>query len=598
MFLPGSARLPSGVVDLGEQRALRVADETSVTAACHAKLLGEPLAHMGGVLVGAALLLAAAIRQPFSYDEITQITPYGSNRLVAIVSATRQPPLDPLLGALCQHLFGQGQLQQRLVPVMAGIGILVVTSALMRRLGLGWAGVWAVWVLATAPLAVRYGAYSRPYALPALWMMLFVLASHHWLADRRRGWLWVAAATAVAMPLTRVPESTVFLAVTCLSLGVATRSGSLRWRDARPLIIAAGSSLLLVATPLFLLLSAQTQGSFFDPRPAGIVHRAWPGLEEIASSVVPLLGRSFPWWPLTLAVVIVALGLPSLRRRLFGSWFWWPLLAAPVGFLVAYHLLNPFEFSALPYRARAAYFFVPPFVLVTAAAACAVRTTPRRGRVLRVSVAALLAAALISQLPATADVLTKDAAPDFARASALLRDQVPRDAIVIYDRPTPAGQSRQPFLGQPRYMGSRPRVLDDRDLAGLLDRPTRLTDKPVYVLINGQCARPGRCELSRSPWVHPVPGWRLAATAERFSLYRPTGGSSRTDLVSALQAFGQALGPQLGYVETLWAAALLDREGRHAEARTLVEDLRSRLSPLDRRRADEYAVQVNLPEKL
>jgi hypothetical protein len=55
-----------------------------------------------------------AIRQPFSYDEIIQITPYGSNSVVEIVSATRQPPLDPLLGAMFQRLLGMGQLQQRL----------------------------------------------------------------------------------------------------------------------------------------------------------------------------------------------------------------------------------------------------------------------------------------------------------------------------------------------------------------------------------------------------------------------------------------------------------------------------------------------------
>jgi 4-amino-4-deoxy-L-arabinose transferase-like glycosyltransferase len=36
------------------------------------------------------------------------------------VGGTRQPPLDPLLGAAFTHVFGQGQLQQRLVPLLAG----------------------------------------------------------------------------------------------------------------------------------------------------------------------------------------------------------------------------------------------------------------------------------------------------------------------------------------------------------------------------------------------------------------------------------------------------------------------------------------------
>ncbi len=549
---------------------------------------GDLWAYAGGVVVGATLLLVAAVRQPFSYDELSQITPYASDDVVTIVSGTRQPPLDPLLGALFRHLLGQGQLQQRLVPVLAGIGILVVTGALLRRLGLGYAGAWAVWVLATAPLAVRYGAYTRPYALPALWMLLFVLASHHWLTDRRRGWLAVAVAAAVALPLTRVPEPCVFLAVTALALSLAAGTGRMRWRDTRPLVLAAGGSLVLVGVPLFLLLGSQTQGSFFDPSPTGIWHRAGRGFHEIATAVVPLLGQSFPWWPLSSTVLVVALGVPALRRRLLGWWFWWALLAAPVAFVLAYHLLNPYSFFALPYRSRAAYFFLPAYVLVTAVVASLV-VGPRVRRSARAVVGLLLAAALLGQLPATAGVLTRDAAPDFAKAATLLRTQVPKDAVVLYDRPTPAGQSRQPFLGHPRYLGDRPRVRDVRDLADQSSLPRG----PVYVLVNGQCARPGRCALSRRPWVRDVPGWRLAATSERFSLYAPDHPSAGIE--QALLAVGNTLGPDLGYVETLSAAALLDREGHPTRARALVADLRSRMTPLQRRRMDQYVAANRVP---
>jgi len=550
---------------------------------------GDRWASAAGVVVGATLLLVAAVRQPFSYDELSQITPYASHDVVTIVSGTRQPPLDPLLGALFRHLLGQGQLQQRLVPVLAGVGILVVAAALLRRLGLGYAGAWAVWVLATAPLAVRYGAYTRPYALPMLWMLLFVLASHHWLTDRRRGWLAVAVAAAVALPLTRVPEPCVFLAVTCLALSLAASTGRMRWRDVRPLVLAAGCSLFLVGVPLFLLLGSQTQGSFFDPSPSGVWSRAGRGFHEIATAVVPLLGESFPWWPLSLSVLLVALGVPQLRRRLLGWWFWWALLAAPVAFVLAYHLLNPYSFFALPYRSRAAYFFLPAYVLVIAVVASLVVSGPRVRRGVRAAVGVLLVTAFIAQLPATAGVLTRDAAPDFAKASALLRTRVPQDAVVLYDRPTPAGQSRQPFLGHPRYLGARPRVLDVRDLP---DRSS-LPRGPVYVLVNAQCARAGRCALSRRPWVQDVPGWRLAATSERFSLYAPDKPSARIE--RALLAFGGSLGPDLGYVETLSAASLLEREGHPTQARALVADLRSRMTPLQRRRMDQYVNSKRVP---
>ncbi len=83
-------------------------------ARSRSRLDGENRWYAVAVVVGSALIIATAIRQPFSYDEIIQITPYGSNSVVEIVSATRQPPLDPLLGAMFQRLLGMGQLQQLL----------------------------------------------------------------------------------------------------------------------------------------------------------------------------------------------------------------------------------------------------------------------------------------------------------------------------------------------------------------------------------------------------------------------------------------------------------------------------------------------------
>ena len=124
------------------------------------------------------------IRQPFSYDELQQIAPYGSSDLGTITGATRQPPIDPLLGAFFHHLFGEGQLQDRLVPVLSGIASLIVMSLLLRRFGLRYAGAFAVLVLATAPLMIRYSAYTRPYALPMLLMIVTAYAITSWLTGR------------------------------------------------------------------------------------------------------------------------------------------------------------------------------------------------------------------------------------------------------------------------------------------------------------------------------------------------------------------------------------------------------------------------------
>src|SRR3954451_11732983 len=114
------------------------------------------------VVVGAVFVVISGLHQPLNQNEMLQIAPYGSNSIHKIVAATRQPPLDPLAGALVQHVFGVGQLQQRLIPILAGIGMLVFLALLLWRLPLGVAGAFGLWMVATAPLYIRYSGYTRP----------------------------------------------------------------------------------------------------------------------------------------------------------------------------------------------------------------------------------------------------------------------------------------------------------------------------------------------------------------------------------------------------------------------------------------------------
>ncbi len=532
--------------------------------------------YASGVVVGAALIVVTAFRQPFSYDELTQIAPYASNDPVEIVTATRQPPIDPLLGALFRHLFGQGQLQQRLVPVLAGIGILVLLSLLLRRLRLGFAGAFGVWVLATAPLMVRYSAYTRPYALPLFFMLLFAYAVHRWLDERRTGWLVLAGVTAVALPLTRVPEPTVFLGGMAATLAWFTLRGRFTWAQTRPVIAISLGVLFVVSVPMYLLL-AYTADNFLDTSPTGFVGRLGEGTAEIATSVVPLLAYWYSWWPLTAVALVAALALTASRRRLFGWLIWWPLLAGPVAFVLVYHYLNKFSFETLPYRARAAFFFLSAFVLLLVALATVVtdRASPRS---LRVGLAVLLGGVLLGQLPLTTTIVVTNAAPDFDQVSAALTEDLPDDAIVLYGRPSPVGQTRQPFLGSPRYMGDTPYV------ATIENEPVDLQalprSGPVHVVINGQCARPGRCEASREPWDEQVPGYRLSHELERITIYEPVRGQDgRRGVAEALAAFGATLGPELGYTETFAAASLLKQQGRAGRGRALVEQMYADADP-------------------
>ena len=393
--------------------------------------------YIAAIVLGAVLIVVTAMRQPFSYDELTQINVYGSNSISVITGATRQPPIDPLLGALFQHIFGEGHLRQRLVPVLSGIGSLTMLAVLLRHLGLRFAGAFIVLLAATSPLVLRYSAYTRPYALPFFLMLLATYAAQRWLDDRHRGWLITAGVAAFVLPLVRVPEPTIFLLSTAAVLAWFSYRGTLAWSRTKPLIVIDLAALLTMGLMQFFSLSSSA-GGFFDPSPSGVVDRFPTGLHELATSFVGVLGSAFPWWPLTLLAVIAALAIRPARERLFGWALWWPWLAAPLAFALAYHFVNPFSFFGLPYRARAASFFVPTFLVLLAALAAAIERNEVTGRV-KTAVAALLAAVFIGQLPAAADVVVNDAAPDFEVISDVLKTHVPADAIVLYDRPTPVG---------------------------------------------------------------------------------------------------------------------------------------------------------------
>ena len=194
--------------------------------------------YAAAVLGGAVLIVATALAQPFNQNELVQMAPYASGTVREILDATRQPPLDPLLGAAVRRVLGEGQLLQRLVPVLAGIGTLTLFALLLRRLRLGSAARSRCSCSRRRRCFLRWTAYSRPYALPVFLMLLFVYAGHRWLVDRQAQWLLLAVPSAVLLPLARVPEPMVFLCTTAAVLALLSLRGKLEWRATRPLVAA------------------------------------------------------------------------------------------------------------------------------------------------------------------------------------------------------------------------------------------------------------------------------------------------------------------------------------------------------------------------
>lgn len=522
------------------------------------------------VLAGGALIWLTALQQPYNQNEWVQVEPYGSD-LRSAVSGTRQPPLDPLLGALVQRLVGVGQIEQRLVPVLSGVGTLALVTVLVRRWRLGWGGTLGVVFLATAPLFVRYSAYARPYALPLFLMVACAAVGTRWLETGRYRWLVLATVLAAALPLARVPEPTVFLTTGVLALFVA---GTVeRWPLTRAWALGAALLLGLVTsgTAMLLALLAQTstsQGqSLVDP--LGVLDRFGPALTAVQQSVLPLYAEWFPWWPLTLAVVGLALVVGSTRRQLLGSWWWLPLVAGTLVFLAAFLLVVPEGLR--DYRVRFAYFLTPALAVVVAVVA---RWGLSRAWWLRVPVVGLVTALVVSQLPLTRWVLTEDEAVDFQRAGAVLAEEVPADSLVVLDGPGPVGTWRQAFIGRGRgYLPAGHHVVTANQLTR-----TRLEDlsatAPVYLLVmDAACTSNVACsDAPDDDWDGRLEGYRVVDRMPHLALYAPEDDATGlSGVLAAMTALVDAYGPADAVPNALVAARILDRRERDDDAEALLE---------------------------
>ncbi len=549
------------------------------------------------VLGGASLVLLTALQQPYNQNEWVQIAPYDRD-LGSALAGTRQPPLDPLLGALVQRLVGEGQLQQRLVPVACGVLTLVLVAVLVRHWRLGWGGTLGLAFLATAPLFLRYSAYARPYALPLLLMIACAAAGTRWLDTGRKRWLLLAIVLAALLPLSRVPEPSVFLTLASAVLLVAGARRRLprrrAWSLAVGLLVGLATSGTLML--LRLLSQASTHGGETLVDPGGVVDRLGPALGVVHRAVLPLYAAWFPWWPLTLAVVAVALLVGSTRRRLLGSWWWVPLVAGTLVFLAAFLLVVPEGMRE--YRIRFAYFLAPALaVLVAVVARAALASRGLR----RVAGLALVLALVVSQQPTTWWVLTRDEAVDFERAGQVIEADVPDDALVVLDGPGRVGRWRQAYIGVGRgYLPAGAEVVTATQLTR-----TRLSEHadtgPVYLLVmDAACTSNVACsDEPADVWDGRLSGFREISRLQHLVLYAPTDDATGlTGLLEAMTALVDGYGPARAVPNAIVAARILERRHRVDEAAEVV-DRACDAQPSSTARADCLdAVGRRLPDRV
>ena len=163
---------------------------------------------------------------------------------------------------------------------------------------------------------------------------------------------------------------------------------------------------------------------------------------------------------------------------------------------------------------------------------------------MRLALAALLAAAFVTQLPATIAVLTDKEAADFGEAARVLKTDVPADAIVVFDGSAPADKWHQSFSGRNRLLEGAPLVISPADIAR--DPKVVPRDGPVYLLVlDAECVSRAMCDGPTGDADSHIDGWRLAERFDEFTLYEPAdaqrGRPGTTEALLALAgAFGSA----------------------------------------------------------
>ncbi len=358
---------------------------------------GEALAYGAIALLALGLRLLALDERPFQYDE-GQVA-YFSWVLATTGDYHYQPvlhgPLTYYLTALTFLGLGATDFTARLVPALAGTGLVLLPAAIRDQLG-RTAALTCALLLAISPAFLYYSRFAREDALLAFLTLALVVVAIR-LYDRPRA--WHPAALGALLAASFAAKEATFISVAIAGAGllgaavagwpVAEPLRALRWR---PWAIG-------VATFAVAFAALFTTGS---THPGGLVDAVWDGPRYWASE--HRVHRGGEGWGLYLTMfasyewLALALGgagaVVALRRRqpLELALLWWLLAATAVysyaGERFAWLVLQPLlplvllagvGLQAIARRRRPALVMALAAIAATLTGAVAVRTALERG---------------------------------------------------------------------------------------------------------------------------------------------------------------------------------------------------------------------------
>ena len=404
----------TGAPPAGEAEPPPVTVRTGATAAGEKLPWWRDVGPAGIVLVATWLVVAAGaglrVRQwstgrGFWLDELLLLRAMEQQRFAELLKPLALSQSAPPGWLAAQHvlvgLSGSDERVSRLLPLLFGIGALVVTVPLARLLLGGPAALVATALVAVSPPLIRYSDEFKQYSSDAFWVPLVLLVGcrlalnrarpGHPGGPRRRDWVALTVTTAAAVWFSH--------AGTLVAAGVLAGLGLLalvrgRWRQLPLLIACAVPFGAGLAVDYVTLLSLNTDnavlrdfwaGAFPPPGPMSWpVAGDWVVARAAAVAVNPVgLAAGLP----LLAVLAGGLLVLGLRRPAA-----LPVLLLPVVVVGAAGLAGSY-----PIANRLALWLIPMVALVAAATldlpAAAARLRPRLVRVPAVLVAVLLSAA-------------------------------------------------------------------------------------------------------------------------------------------------------------------------------------------------------------
>ena len=513
-----------------------------------------------GLSIAIAFLLAAVVliigmnEEPYHIDELRQTRSYTMDieEVIDRSFAQDQPPLDPVLNSLAQRMIGQGDWQQRALPVVWAIAgymcfaVLAIRRRLSRSIPVG------VLVMALSPLLISVFAYARPYALPFFLIMAFLLATDYWIDIGHVGAGVALLSAALLLPLSRTIEPNLALLLAIIVLLVFRfrspedqRKGSL-WLP----VGAATLGLIGVGLPIYARLSSQLT--------AYTEQGLLPSTEQLlrlATDVPAGLARVTPAWPVVLTLVIAAFAIKPIRARLASIWWFWVIAFLPICFTALFVLTTE---PTQPLFDRYFFTWIPPLALVITVivdeAAKAWRRSPLSATAGFFLVPVLLAASGWH----TANALSTVERGDWESLSTTIEAATTDDTVIILETIRPFGAYRTPFAGKPRYLSSDRSALHTPEV---IRNPDAIdTNEPVALVINGPAADIG--------------GWRRIIVDDYFSLYVPHSNvRGPEEAAQALEEFGRRYEPRDGSTLLLAAASLFSVSDQREQACRLLDEL-------------------------